>query len=396
MNISHIRQCFPIFGKKDIVYLDTAASAQKPQSVIDAISHFYAHDYANVHRGSHFLSDRATEKYENTRNLMASFINATSPREIVFGKNATEMINLVAHSLESQNFFKEGDTILLSRMEHHANLIPWIMLAKRRNLKIDFLELNENFELLLNKEQFNGVKLVACSHVSNVLGTRNDIDTICQFAREAGAYSLVDGCQAVPHFSTDVQKIGCDFFVFSGHKMYGPSGVGVLYGKMELLKNMPPFLGGGDMIRSVSFYDFVAHEIPYRFEAGTPPIEAVVGCGAAVEFLTEIGMNSIAQHDEKISSLAQKKLSEIPEIKIVSHERANGLITFSAKKKQNYDLSDFLSDHGICVRVGHHCAEPLHALLGEKTTVRASFGVYTTEEEIDILAKRIQEFFSSD
>lgn len=391
---SEIRRQFPILNHKNLVYLDTAASAQKPTVVIDALADFLKNDFSNIHRGAHFLGDRATEKYENARKKIANFINATSSREIVFGKNATEMINLVAHSLEDGGFFEEHDTILLTEMEHHANLVPWIQLAKRKNLQLDFLRIDKNRELILDEDKIKNAKMIALTHVSNVLGTKNPVEKICALAKKYRTRSLVDGCQSVPHFSVDMQKIGCDFFVFSSHKIYGPSGVGILFGRKEILREMPPFLGGGEMIRSVSFRDFVAGEIPNRFEAGTPPIEGVVGCGAAIDFLSEMGMDKIAEHDAEISDFARNILSKIPEITILSHKQASGLVTFSLKKGQNYDLSDFLSDRGICVRIGHHCAESLHELLGVKTSIRASFGIYTEKREIELLEKAIRDFCS--
>jgi len=389
---SEIRRHFPILKQEGLVYLDTAATAQKPQEVIDALVSFLTHDSANIHRGAHFLGDRATEQYEKARKKLADFVGAGSSREIVFGKNATEMINLVVRSLEGGGFFQENDTILLTEMEHHANLVPWIQLAKRKKLKIDFLHIDENRELVLDEKKIQNAKIVAVAHVSNVLGTANSVAKICQLARQYGVLSLVDGCQAVPHFSVNVREIDCDFYAFSSHKMYAPSGVGILYGRKEVLREMPPFLGGGEMIRSVSFRDFVPNEIPHRFEAGTPPIEGVVGCGAAVDFLTGLGMESISKHDAEISDFARNRLLEISEITILSHEQANGLVTFALKKGQNYDLSDFLSDRGICVRVGHHCAEPLHELLGVKTSIRASFGIYTEKREIELLEKAIRDF----
>lgn len=385
-----IRRLFPILKNPNLIYLDAAASAQKPQMVIDAVANFLKTKYSNIHRGAHFLGDAATDDFEKARGKIAKFFGAGSPREMVFGKNATEMINLIANTFD----FRAGDKILLTRAEHHANLIPWLIAAKKHDLKIHFLEIDKNREILLDEKKFRGAKIVAFPHISNVLGVENPAAKICALARKAGAISLVDACQSAPHLPIDVAAMGCDFLVASIHKMYGPSGVGVLFGRKDLLKKMPPFLGGGEMIRAVSFSDFTPNEIPHRFEAGTPPIENVVGAGAAIDFLENLKMSEIEKYGAEISRFAFEKLSEIPEIKIVSGKNANGLVSFSCREKQNYDLSDFLSDRGICVRVGHHCAEPLHELLGVKTTVRASFAVHTEKREIEILATEIKNFFA--
>lgn len=394
--LKNIRQQFPILRQENLVYLDTAASSQKPKIVLDALDSFYKNEYSNIHRGAHFLGDRATEKYEAAREKIGNFINTKTPREIVFTKNATESINLVARSLgEMENFFEEGDRIVLTRMEHHANMVPWLQLAQRKNLKIEYIDFDDEKNLVLdNLDDLISppTKLLAFVHVSNVLGTENPAQFLCQKAKEKGVLTLVDACQSVLHMTIDVKEMNCDLLVFSGHKMYGPSGVGILYGKLDLLKKIPPFLGGGVMIREVTYEGFTPNEVPEKFEAGTPPIAEVVATGTAVDFLSEIGMEAVKKHDRMIAELTRKLLSEIPEITILSHKEAGELITFTMNNgMQNYDMADFLSDEGICVRGGHHCAEPLHNKLGIKTSLRASFGVYTTKEEIEKLAEAIQQ-----
>ncbi len=391
-----IREQFPILKTENLIYLDTAASSQKPKKVLDAIDTFYKTTYSNIHRGAHFLGDQATERYEQARKKIGDFIHASSPREIIFTKNATESINLVAHSLgDWEGFFQEGDRIILTRMEHHANMVPWLQLAKRKKLKIEYIDFDDEKELLLsNIEKLLDLptKLIAFPHVSNVLGTKNSIRDLCTIAREHCVLSLVDACQSVAHMPIDVQEIGCDFFAFSSHKMYGPSGVGVLYGRLSLLKKMPPFLGGGEMIREVTYENFTPNQVPEKFEAGTPPIAEVIGAGVAVDFLQEIGMRTVEIHDQKISKRAYSLLSEISELTVISHKNACGLVTFTMNNGiQNYDMADYLSDYGICIRGGHHCAEPLHNRLGIKTSLRASFGIYTTKEEGEKFAEMLKQ-----
>lgn len=386
VDVSAIRQQFPLLQQAGLVYLDTAASSQKPLTVLDGMDDFYRTDYSNVHRGAHFLADRATEKFENARAKLGKLINTKSTREIVFTANATAGINLVAHSLGDMEVFQPGDRIILTRMEHHANLVPWLQLAEKFELQIDYLEIDAERNLVLADLEAllkQPTKLLALTHVSNVLGTCNPVAEICAKAKAANVIILVDAAQSVPHMPVDVQAIDCDFLVFSAHKMYGPSGVGILYGKLDLLKKMPPFLGGGEMIREVRYDGFVPNEVPYKFEAGTPPITEAIGAGLAVDFLQAIGMDNIHQHDLALTSLAHKRLAAIDAVRILSNTSATGLVTFVVNGVQSYDIADGLSDNGICVRVGHHCAEPLHDLLGIKTSVRASFGIYNTEEEVE-------------
>ncbi|QQS58894.1 cysteine desulfurase [Candidatus Peregrinibacteria bacterium] len=392
---SSIRNEFPILAIKGLVYLDTAASSQKPEKVISGIPRFLRNDYSNVHRGAHFLGERATQHYEQSRKKVADFLGADSSREIIFTKNATEAVNLVARSFgDAENFFSEGDRIVLTRAEHHANLVPWFQLAERKKLRIEYFELDAEQNLVLdNLDELLAppTKMLGVTHVSNVIGTRFPVEMLCACAREKGVLTLIDACQSVPHFSVDVQKIGCDFLVLSAHKMYGPSGVGILYGKLDLLRDMPPFLGGGEMIREVRYDGFLPAEAPHKFEAGTPPIVGVFGTGIAIDFLQEIGMDAIKEHDRELSGYARELLEKIEGVRIISHRDAIGLTSFVFQGGNNYELADFLSDRGICVRVGHHCAEPLHKYLNISTSIRASYGVYNTRDEIGFFIKMVQE-----
>ncbi len=355
---------------------------------------FYINDYSNVHRGAHFLADRATEKYEAARAKLAKLVHASNAREIIFTANATTGINLVARSLGDMELFQPGDRIILTRMEHHANLVPWFQLAEKFELQIEYLELDTEKNLVLDNldELLRApTKLIACTHVSNVLGTVNPVTEICARAKGADVITVIDAAQSVPHMPVDVQQIDCDFLAFAVHKIYGPSGVGALYGKLDLLKKMPPFLGGGEMIREVTYDGFIPSEVPYKFEAGTPPITEVYGAGLSADFVQEVGLENIYKHDAELAQLARKRLSNIDTVKIISHINSAGLVTFTVDGIQSYDISDYLSEQGVCVRVGYHCAEPLHHHLGIKTSVRASFGIYNIEEDIDILAKALSD-----
>ena len=390
-----ICQQFPLLVNEEVTYLDSAATTQKPRTVLDALLHTYEHDYANVHRGGHYLGDRATTKFEQARKKVSEFLGASSPREIVCTKNATESLNLVARSLGET--LESGDTIYITRMEHHSNMIPWIQLAERKNLQLKYWNITENRELdmdQLNEIISDAPKIVALPHVSNVLGTVNPVAEICAKLSKNNIVSVIDGCQAPAHFPVNVSDIGCDFYACSSHKMYGPSGVGILYGKLDLLKQMPPFLGGGEMIREAFWDHFDANSVPHKFEAGTMPISEFIALGAAIDFLTELGMDVVEQHSEKITQLCLQKLSEIPEVKIYSHPQARNLVSFCVEGVNNHDLSDYLSDQKICIRVGHHCAQPLTESLGVKSTTRASFGVYTTPEEIEVFAEAVKSSIS--
>src|SRR3989338_5866373 len=374
-DIINIRKDFPIFntGKK-LIYLDNAATSQKPSIVIDALHFFYSKSNANVHRGIYTLSEEATIKYEEAHKKVAGFINAKSFREIVFVRNTTEAINLVAYSWGRKNIAK-GDVIILSQMEHHSNIVPWQLLAREKGAIIKYAEIDnrgklriESLESLLKGK----VKLVAITQMSNVLGTINPVKKITSMAHKAGAIILIDGAQGVPHEPTDVQDIGCDFYAFSGHKMLGPTGVGVLYGKKEILNDMPPFLGGGDMIRSVSFEEARWNDLPWKFEAGTPAIAEGIALGVAIDYLKSLGMTKI---------------------KIYGHlaEERGGIVSFNLKDVHPHDVASVLSSENVAIRAGHHCAQPLHDRLGVSASSRASFYIYNTTDEIDDLVNGLKK-----
>lgn len=404
MDVQQVRRDFPILGQRvrggrPLVYLDSAATSQKPSVVIDAITEYYREYNSNVHRAIHELGERATEAYERTRQKVASFLRAPSERQIVFTKNATEGINLVAHSW-GRKFLKPGDTIVLTPMEHHSNLVPWQLLASALDVRLRFIELTPDGRLdeaswrqLLAEEP----RLVALTHCSNVLGTINPIKEIIQFAHQHGAVVLVDGAQSAPHMPVDVEDLDADFFVLSAHKMCGPTGVGVLYGKEELLDAMDPFLGGGDMIRSVSLQRSEWNSLPYKFEAGTPHIAGVVGFGAAIDYLQGIGMAAIEEHEKAITAYALERLSSVEGLTVYGpRQDRGGLVSFNLEDVHPHDLATFLDQEGIAIRAGHHCAQPLMDWLQVPATARASFYLYTTQEEIDRLVEglvKAKEFF---
>lgn len=396
MILENIRSQFPFFQKHPkIIFLDTAASAQKPLVVTNGIKNFYESSYANIHRGAYPLADEATTLYEKARKKIQQFISADSKREIIFTKNATESINLLARSFADGSILKKGDTVLLSSMEHHANIVPWLQLKERIGINIQYIPTDKNknidihaYEQLLEKHR---VKLVSVTHVANVLGTINDVKKICKIAKTYNALSIIDGCQAVPHFPVNVQDIACDFYVFSAHKMYGPTGIGILYGRLDLLKKLPPFLGGGDMIHEVFNDSFTPNEVPYKFEAGTPPITEAYACGLACDFLLEMNMETVFKHDKELSFYAYDQFSQIPQLKIYSHKQSCGLISFTIQGINDYDIGDALGDNGICVRVGHHCAQPLLDSLQVSILIRASFGIYTTKKDIDHCVQELKK-----
>lgn len=393
-DINKIRQDFPILDKdvhpgKKLVYLDSAASAQKPFQVINAMDEFYRSSNANIHRGVHKLAEEATEKYEQARSKIAKFINAEKTKQIIFTRNTTESINLVANTWGRHNL-KPGDLILLTQMEHHSNIVPWQILASQIGFEIEFIRITpegmldlKNYSDLLVREP----KLVSFTYMSNVLGTINPAKEMTRMAHAAGAITLVDGAQAVPHFPVDVQDLGSDFLAFSAHKMVGPTGIGILYGKFDLLKNMPPFLGGGDMIKEVKFTGFKSNELPYKFEAGTPAIAEAVGFGAAIDYLQSIGMDSIDQHEKEILRYGLERIQEIPEIKVLNSnpESKGGVIAFTFGKIHPHDVAQIVDRSGIAIRAGHHCAQPLHELFSIPATSRASFYLYNTTGEVDAL-----------
>ena len=401
--MKNIRKDFPILEKKinghPLVYFDNAATSQKPKQVIEAVSNFYKIGNANIHRGIHTLSEIATADFEKAREKTAKFIGANNKDEIIFTRNATESVNLVAHSWGRANI-KKSDEILLTQMEHHANIVPWQILANEVGAIIKYIPITKTGELdlkilpkLLNKK----TKLIGLVHASNVLGTINSVEKIARMAKKIGAAVLIDGAQSVPNMPVDVKKLGCDFFVFSSHKMMGPSGVGVLWAKRELLEKMPPFLGGGEMIKEVSFEkDPIYQDSPSKFEAGTPNIEGVVGVGAAIDYLNKIGMARIRKYEQELTAYALKKLSAIKDIRIYGPKTAQkrvGVICFNLGKIHAHDLASLLDEKGIAIRSGHHCAMPLMKVLGIPACARISFSAYNTKEEIDYFIKVLEKIY---
>ena len=396
LDVEKIRKDFPILkvkvNGKPLVYFDNAATSQKPKQVIDALSDYYENYNANIHRSIHKLGEQATLAYENAHKKVAEFINS-DPEEIVFTKGATESLNLVAYSLTEN--LKPNDEIILTQMEHHSNLVPWQQLAKKKNLKLNFVEFDEEgklrlgqFEELLNKK----TKIVSVVHMSNALGTINPVEEIAKTVKEkSSAYFIVDAAQSVPHMPVDVKKMNCDFLAFSGHKMLAPTGIGVLYGKKELLEKMQPFQYGGGMIKEVTFKDTKFNDIPWKFEAGTPNIAQGIGLAAAVDYLNKVGMKNIMNHGKELANYCYEKLSEIDEVEIYGPKERGALVSFNVKEVHAHDTATILDSEGIAVRAGHHCTMPLHSVLGIPASTRASFYLYNTKEEIDKLAEGIQK-----
>ncbi len=399
-DVLRVRQDFPVLGREvrpgvALVYLDSTATSQKPRQVLEAMDAFYRRSNANIHRGVHTLAEEATAQYEDARARIARFIHAPSPRQIVYTRNTTEAINLVAYTW-GRAFLKPGDRILLTEMEHHSNLVPWYLLAQERDLILDFVPLTDDGHLDLEayRQRLSyAPKLVAFTHMSNVLGTINPAKEMIAQAHQAGAIVLLDGAQSVPHFPVNVQELDVDFLAFSGHKMCGPTGIGILYGKMHLLEAMPPFLGGGDMIKAVHLGSFVPNEVPYKFEAGTPAISEAIGLGAAVDYLKQIGMEAIAAHERELTAYALERLEEVPGLHILGPqaEERGGVVAFTLDGIHPHDIAQVLDHYGIAVRAGHHCAQPLHQHFGIPATARASFYLYTTREEIDKLVEGIYQ-----
>jgi cysteine desulfurase/selenocysteine lyase len=391
-DIASIRRDFPILATqmrdRPLCYLDSAASAQKPQVVIDTISEFYSRHYANIHRGVYQLSAEATRRYEDARTRIARFIGAPDPREIVFVRNTTEAINLVARSWGEVEIGK-GDEIVLTAMEHHANIVPWQMLASRKAARLRVAEIHDDGTLDVTQlESLLGprTRLLAFSHVSNVLGTVNPVAEITAMARARGITTLVDGAQGVPHGPVDVSALGCDFYVFSGHKLFGPTGAGVLFGRYALLDAMPPFLGGGDMIERVSFKGTTYAKAPQRFEAGTPDIASVVGLAAAVDYLESIGMERIHVYEQTLLAYATEQLSKLPGLRIVGTAKEKAaVVSFVLDGIHPHDIGTVLDGEGVAIRAGHHCAQPLMERLGLPATARASLAFYNTTEDVDRL-----------
>jgi len=405
LNVNEIRKDFPILQRKThdsvpLVYLDSTATSQKPTPVIEAMNEYYRRSNANIHRGVHTLAEEATAMYEAAREKVAKFINSPSARQIIYTRNTTESINLVAYTW-ARATLKAGDLVVLTEMEHHSNLVPWQMLQAERGIELDFIPVTENGLLDLDayKTLLSRIpKLVAFTHMSNVLGTINPAADIIRMAHAAGAVTLVDGAQSVPHLKVDMQALDADFYAFSAHKMCGPTGIGALYGKAELLEAMPPFLGGGDMIKEVKLRSFKPNTLPHKFEAGTPAIAEAVGFGAAVDYLTKVGMDNIAAHEHAITEYALERLEEIPGVKLFGPlaDKKGGVAAFTFDGVHPHDVAQILDRDGIAVRAGHHCAQPLHEKFGIPATSRASFYLYNTKEEVDLLVNgiyKVKELF---
>ncbi|MFZ5855978.1 MAG: cysteine desulfurase [Chloroflexota bacterium] len=398
LNVEEIRRDFPILQRQTangvrVTYLDSTATSQKPLAVIDAMNDFYRRSNANIHRGVHTLAEESTALYENAREKVAKFINAPSARQIIYTRNTTESINLVAYTWARANL-KAGDLVILTEMEHHSNLVPWHMLAAERGIELDFIPVTADGLLDLDAYKSllaRGPKLVSFTHMSNVLGTVNPAAEIIHLAHDAGAVTLVDGAQSVPHLAVDVRSLDADFYAFSAHKMCGPTGIGSLYGKASLLESMPPFLGGGDMIKEVKLRSFRPNSLPHKFEAGTPAIAEAVGFGAAVDYLTKIGMDAISAHEHAITEYALERLEEIPGVKVFgpSADKKGGVASFTLEGVHPHDVAQILDQDGIAVRAGHHCAQPLHEKFGIPATSRASFYLYNTKDEVDLLVNGI-------
>lgn len=395
--IEDVRKDFPILSKtiynKPLVYLDNAATTQKPLSVIEAMNNEYLNVNSNVHRGVHWLSQQATELHESARETLRKFINAKSTNEIIFTRGTTESINLVASSFV-EGFMNAGDEVIVSEMEHHSNIVPWQLQMARKGIALKVAPIDDegNLDMEAFKKLFSErTKLVSIAHVSNVLGTVNPIDEIIQFAHSQGVPVLVDGAQSAPHFAIDVQAMDCDFFALSGHKMYGPTGIGVLYGKEEWLDRMPPYQGGGEMIETVSFDKVTFEKPPLKFEAGTPDYVATHGLATAVDYLLGLGMDNIQKHEAMLTKYAMEQLATIKNIRFIGTPRQkDAVVSFLVGDIHPFDLGTLLDRLGIALRTGHHCAQPLMQRLGIQGTVRASFGLYNTKEEIDVLVKGIE------
>jgi len=402
-DVERVRQDFPILSEevygKPLVYFDSGASAQKPRAVIDAISTVYETEYANVHRGVHYLSQKATDAMEAAREIVRAFINARDIREVIFVRGATEGINLVASSWGRQNL-SAGDEIILSVMEHHSNIVPWQLIAEQTGAVLKVVPISDDGALDMNAYadlMSDKTKMVAITHVSNALGTITPVEEIIRIAHERGVPVLLDGCQAAPHMVLDMQALDVDFYVFSGHKIYGPSGIGVLYGKSELLEAMPPYHGGGEMIDVVTFEKTTYADLPFKFEAGTPHISGIIGMGAGIEYINGLGLDNIAAHEHDLLEYGTAKLSEINSLKMIgtAPEKA-AILSFVLETVHPHDVGTILDREGIAVRTGHHCAQPVMDRYDIAATIRASIGMYNTRKEIDVLVAglgRVQEIF---
>lgn len=396
-DVDAVRADFPILAEtvrgKPLTYLDSGASAQKPTAVIDAMRGAFEHCYANVHRGAYDLSERTTAAYEGARETVRAFLNAASEREIIFAKNTTEAINLVAYSFGKS--LGPGDTVLISEMEHHSNIVPWQMLRDERGITLKVIPVSDEGEFLIDAYADmldETVKLVAVTHVSNVLGTITPAAKIVDMAHAVGAKVLFDGSQSVMHMTVDVRDLDCDFYAFTGHKLYGPTGIGVLYGKETLLDAMPPFLGGGDMISSVTFEESTWAELPAKFEAGTPPIVEAIGLAAAIDYLRGVGIERVAAHERDLLTYANQRLAAVDNLRIIgTAPNKTAVISFTLGDAHPHDVATIIDQKGVCVRAGHHCAEPLMHRMGVVGTARASMGMYNTRAEIDRLAEALDK-----
>ncbi|OGQ82241.1 MAG: cysteine sulfinate desulfinase [Deltaproteobacteria bacterium RIFCSPLOWO2_12_FULL_60_19] len=396
LDVERIRRDFPILRQrvhgKPLVYLDNAATAQKPQAVIDAIQRYYSKENSNIHRGVHTLSEKATEAYEGARVKVKEFLGASSTRETVFVRGSTEGINLVAQSY-GRAFLKEGDEIVISAMEHHSNIVPWQMLCGQVGARLRVVPINHDGEMLIDEyARLLGprTRFVSVAHVSNALGTVNPVKQIVEMAHAHKAPVLVDGAQAAPHVKVDVQELGCDFYVFSGHKLYGPTGIGVLYGRERLLEAMPPYQGGGDMISLVTFEKTHYNNLPYKFEAGTPHIAGGIGLGAAIDYINGVGIDSVAAHEQELLAYATRSLSAIDRLRIIGTAREKAsVLSFVLDGVHAHDIGTILDREGVAIRAGHHCAMPVMQRFGVPATARASFACYNNREEVDTLARAI-------
>tara|TARA_B100000530_G_scaffold336594_1_gene291823 strand:+ start:1136 stop:2389 length:1254 start_codon:yes stop_codon:yes gene_type:complete len=396
LDFNKIREDFPIFRQSmngsPLVFLDSAASAQKPQQVIDTIREVYENEYANVHRGLYKISELLTHRYEGVRDIICNYINAANSHEIIFTRNATESINLIANSF-GRSFLKKGDEIVITELEHHANIVPWQLLREEKGIVIKVAPINDIGDVIMSEfEKILGprTKLVAVSHMSNVLGTVLPVVEITKMAHSVGAKVLIDGCQSVTHIPVDVKEIGCDFFVFSGHKLYGPSGVGVLYGREDLLEKMPPYMGGGDMISSVTFEKSTWANLPHKFEAGTPAIVQVIGLGAAIEYINSIGLKQISIHENNLLEYATPKLLNIDGLRLIGKSiNKASVLSFTLDFAHPHDIATIIDRSGVAVRAGHHCAQPLMERMDIPATVRASIGMYNDYNDIDSLIEAI-------
>lgn len=402
-DVTKIRENFPILSRKvydrPLVYLDNGATTQKPLCVLDAMREEYLNVNANVHRGVHYLSQQATDLHEQAREKVRKFINAGSVNEIIFTRGTTESLNLVVSSF-CDGFMSEGDEVIVSVMEHHSNIVPWQLQAARKGISLRVIPMNDKGELLLDEYEklfTERTKIVSVTHVSNVLGTVNPVKEIVRIAHEHGVPVMVDGAQSTPHFAVDVQDIDCDFFAFSGHKMYGPTGVGVLYGKEDWLDRMPPYQGGGEMIESVSFEKTVFEHLPFKFEAGTPDYVATHGLATAIDYISSIGIDNISRHEQELTRYCMERMQEIDGIRLFGTANdKDAVVSFLVGDIHHLDMGTLLDRLGIAVRTGHHCAQPLMIRLGIQGTVRASFAMYNTKEEIDVLVegiKRVSKMF---